>query len=255
MLLKQYLDLITYKVYADLQAEASRTYLSFLWWVIEPIMYMAVFYVVFGLLFKRGDGPEYIPFLLTGLTLWKWFDASVRAGASSIHANSYLMRQINLPKVIFPLIAIAQTTLRSGLVLILLLGFLELAGPGISPTYAALPVLLLVQFLLICACAFALAATVPFIPDISQLIGNVMVLLMFLSGIFFSGKTIPEQYQTYFYMNPMATLLESYRDILLYNAWPDWGRVTVIAVLSAIFLFFITRIIFRLDKVYPKVLP
>jgi len=255
MYLKQYRDLIAYKVYADLQAEASRTYLSFLWWIIEPLMYMAVFYVVFGLLFKRGDGPDYIPFLLTGLTLWKWFDASVRAGASSISVNAQLMRQIKLPKAIFPLIAIAQTTLRSGVVLVLLLGFLELVGPGISPTYAALPVLLLVQFILICACTFALAAIVPFIPDISQLIGNAMVMLMFLSGIFYSGKTIPDQYQSFFYMNPMATLLESYRDILLYDTWPDWNRLATIAVLSAVFLFITTRIIFKLDKVYPKILP
>ena len=255
MYLKQYLDLIAYKVYADLQAEASRTYLSFLWWIIEPVMYMAVFYIVFGLLFKRGNGPDYIPFLLTGLTLWKWFDTSVRAGASSIRANSQLMHQINLPKVIFPLIAIAQTTLKSGLVLILLLGFLELVGHGIAQTYAALPILLLVQFLLICACAFALAAIVPFIPDISQLIGNAMVMLMFLSGIFFSGKSIPVQYQTYFHLNPMATLLESYRDILLYDTWPDWGRIATIAVLSTIFLLITTRTILKLDKVYPKILP
>ena len=254
MYLKQYRDLITYKVYADLHAEASRTYLSFLWWIIEPVMYMAVFYVVFGLLFKRGNGPDYIPFLLTGLTLWKWFDASVRAGASSIRANSQLMHQINLPKIIFPLIAIAQTTLRSGVVLVLLLVFIELVGPGISPTYTALPVLLLVQFILTCACAFALAAIVPFIPDISQLIGNIMVLLMFLSGIFYSGKSIPEQFQNFFYMNPMATLLESYREILLYHTWPDWGRIATIAVLSAIFLFITAQIIFKLDKVYPKII-
>jgi lipopolysaccharide transport system permease protein len=165
------------------------------------------------------------------------------------------MRQINLPKVIFPLIAIAQTTLRSGLVLVLLLIFLQLSGYGVASTYAALPVLIIVQFFLICACAIALAAVVPFIPDVSQMIGNAMVLLMFLSGIFFSGKTIPEQYQVYFYMNPMATLLESYRDILLYNAWPDWTRIAVIGILSVAFLFVIIRLIRRLDKVYPKVLP
>ncbi|HIB76240.1 MAG TPA: ABC transporter permease, partial [Flavobacteriales bacterium] len=78
---RQLADLVLYKVRTDLRSEVSQNHLSLLWWVLEPVLYMTVFYLVFGLLLKRGGGPEYVPFLLTGLASWKWFDSAVRACA------------------------------------------------------------------------------------------------------------------------------------------------------------------------------
>ena len=250
----RYLELVSYKVFADLRAEARQTYLNFLWWVIEPVLYMAVFYVVFGLLLKRGGGPEYVPFLLTGLTAWRWFDNAVRTGSKSIMTNAHLMRQVYLPKIVFPVIAVIQSTLKFVCVLLLLLVFLQFFESGVSVTYLALPAIMLVQLIFICAFTFALAAVVPFLPDIGKLIGNALTLLMFLSGIFYTGKTIPDEYKDYFYMNPMATLLESYRDILLYSSWPDWRGLFWIAALSCLGLLAVVVFFRRNDKVYPKIL-
>jgi lipopolysaccharide transport system permease protein len=250
----RYMELVGYKVFADLRAEARQTYLNFLWWVIEPVLYMTVFYVVFGLLLKRGGGPEYIPFLLCGLTAWRWFDNSVRMGAKSIITNAHLMRQVYLPKIVFPVIAVIQSTLKFVCVLLLLLIFLQIIDPGVSVTYLALPAVMLVQFLFICFFTLALAAVVPFLPDIGKLIGNALTLLMFLSGIFYTGKDIPEAYKHYFYMNPMATLLESYREILLYSSWPDWRGLFWIAAISCAGLLGVIVFFRRYDRVYPKIL-
>lgn len=255
MISSQYFELITYKVFADLRAEASQTYLSFLWWILEPILYMAVFYVVFGLLFKRGGGPEYVPFLLCGLTAWKWFDSSIRAGANSIVANRHLMRQIYLPKIIFPIIAVSQTTLKFFIILSILLIFLQFSGPGVGLSYVGLPAIILVQLVVTIAFASMLAVTVPFLPDIGPLIGNALVLLLFMSGIFFSGSEIPEAYQAYFYMNPMATIVESYRDVLLYASWPNWTRLMWASSLSLIVIALVMLFLKRNDRLYPKILP
>lgn len=254
MELLRYMELLSYKVFADLRAEARQTYLNFLWWVIEPVLYMTVFYVVFGLLLKRGGGPEYIPFLLCGLIAWRWFDNAVRTGSNSIILNAHLMRQVYLPKIVFPVIAVIQSTLKFLCVLLLLLIFLQIIHTGISVTYLALPAILLVQFLFICFFTFALAAVVPFLPDLGKLIGNGLTLLMFLSGIFFTGKEIPDSYKTYFYMNPMATLLESYREILLDSSWPDWGRLFWIAAISCAGILGVFVFFRRYDRVYPKIL-
>jgi len=255
MISSQYFELITYKVFADLRAEASQTYLSFLWWILEPVLYMTVFYVVFGLLFKRGGGPEYVPFLLCGLTAWKWFDSSIRAGANSIVANRHLMRQIYLPKIIFPIIAVSQMTLKFFIILSILLIFLQFFGPGIGVSYVALPVVILAQLVITFAFASVLAVAVPFLPDIGPLIANALVLLMFISGIFFAGSEIPEAYQTYFYMNPMATIVESYRDVLLYASWPHWTRLTWATGMSLIVMVLVMLFLRRNDQVYPKILP
>lgn len=248
-----YFDLLIYKTYADLKSEASQTYLSFLWWILEPVLYMTVFYVVFGLLFQRGGtGIDFIPFLLCGLTVWKWFDSTVRAGANSIRANAGLMRQVYLPKILFPTITILQNSLKFIIILTILLVFLQIYGKGIGIAYLALPLLIIVELMLIAACTYILAAVVPFLPDIAQFIGNGLVMLMFMSGIFFSGESVPPAYQPYFYLNPMANLVESYRGILLLDEWPDWQPLAWIACLSSVVIWIAYRLMFRFDRIYPK---
>ena len=63
------LDLIFFSTYAELRAERSRSYLGLIWWVLEPAMMMAVFWLVFGVILK-SDVPDYVPFLLIGFTVW-----------------------------------------------------------------------------------------------------------------------------------------------------------------------------------------
>jgi lipopolysaccharide transport system permease protein len=248
----KYIELILYKTYADLTAEASQTYLSFLWWIVEPLLYMTVFYFVFGLLFQRGGGADYIPFLLCGLTFWKWFDSTVRVGSNSIIINANLMRQVYVPKIVFPTITILQNTVKFSIILALLLGFLKLYGINMGATYICLPALILVQLLFIAACTYLLCAIVPFVPDIAQFIGNGMVLLMFLSGIFYPIENIPHAYQNYFYLNPMAILLEAYRDTMLYARWPNWTALGWVSLASIAGMWAAYKILFKFDRTYPR---
>ncbi len=103
---------------AGLRAEAARNYLSFLWWVLEPLFSMLVFYIVFGLLFQRGT-EDYVPFLLVGLVSWQWFANTVKHSMTSIYGNGRLMNQVDLPKVIFPSIVVVMDLVKFSFVLVL----------------------------------------------------------------------------------------------------------------------------------------
>ena len=89
-------DIIYFKTYAELKAESHRYYLGILWWLIEPIIYMLVFYFVFGVLFQRGT-EDFVPFLLTGLVFWHWFQSTVMQSADTISANRFLLNQVFVP--------------------------------------------------------------------------------------------------------------------------------------------------------------
>lgn len=249
----RYFEILVYRTLAGLRTEALQSYLSFLWWIVEPLIYMAIFYVVFGLLFNRG-GEDYVPYLLCGLTAWKWFGSCVDAGANAIKANGALMGQVHIPKIIFPGITILQNTVKFLFVLAILMIFIQVYRPGLHLSYLALPVVLGVQFLLICALAFLLASAVPFIPDITYVIRNGLQALFFLSGVFFTVSDFPEQYQRIFYMNPMVTIIESYREVLVLGEWPNFYRLFWIGLVSAIGIVVAFYIIKRLDREYPKVI-
>jgi lipopolysaccharide transport system permease protein len=251
--LSRYSELILYKTYADLRAETERTYLGFLWWIFEPILYMGVFFVLFGLLLSRGT-EDFVPFLLVGLTIWQWFKSCLTHGSETILGAHQLMQQVYLPKVIFPIILILTDTVKFAFIFVLLLIFLWFYGYGIGWPYLALPIVLIVQLLFIAALTFLLAAIVPFLPDLRFVVENLLMAVFFMSGIFMSAEIVPEAYRGYYYLNPMVNLIENYRNILMYHAWPDWSTLFIIGSLSIIGIGLAIRFIAHFDYLYPKIM-
>ncbi|RKZ40780.1 MAG: ABC transporter permease [Gammaproteobacteria bacterium] len=249
----RYSELIIYKTYADLKAETERTYLGFLWWIFEPLLYMSVFYVFFELLLKQGT-PNYVPFLLIGLTAWQWLKSCLSHGAETILGAYGLMQQVFLPKVMFPIILVLTDTVKFFFILALLLIFLWGYGYSVGITYLALPVVLIVQLLFTMALVFFLAAIVPFLPDLRFVVENILLALFFMSGVMIRGDIVPEAYQQYYYSNPIVIIIESYRDILMYNVWPNGSALLIIGIISLIGIWLGTRLIARFEYIYPKIM-
>jgi lipopolysaccharide transport system permease protein len=249
--LSHYRQLIFVKVAANLQAEASKNYLSYLWWVFEPLLHMLVFYLVFGFLLQRGT-ENFVAFLLTGLIPWLWFNKTISNSMMSIFQGKGLMMQVHLPKMILPTIVICQDAVKQLVVILLLLIFLFFYGIPPSPSWLALPLLMITQFLFISAFAYVVAAIVPFLPDLRFLVNAALQMMMFGSGVFYSADMIPERYHKWFYMNPMANLLHNYRDIFLNNKWPDFQALLYISCGSVVVIFVMWLIIRKLDHFYPR---
>lgn len=245
------IDLVLYKTYADLRAEAAKTYVNYLWWVIDPVLSMAVFYVIFGLLFQRG-GEGFVAFLLTGLVAWNWYSQTLAHAGNTILNGRGLMNQVHVPKLIFPLVTLLTDLTKFAVVLTLLLLFLWLSGAGPQTSWLALPLVLLTQLILCAALALVLAAIVPYLPDLKLLVNQLLHLQFFLSGIFYPASDIPEPYRFWFFLNPMASLIQDYRSILLDGTWPHWERLALITLLSLLVLTLTTALIQRLDRVYPR---
>jgi lipopolysaccharide transport system permease protein len=249
----RHIELICYKAYASLRAETTKTYVGFLWWIFDPILFMAIFYLVFGLLLQRGT-EDFVTFLLVGLVSWRWFQNSISNGAAAILNGQQLMRQVYLPKLVFPLVAILMDVFKFALVLALLLVYLWLRDYPIGMAYLALPILLAVQLLLTAALTCLVAALVPMLPDLRYLVTHILQVMLFTSGIFYSGEMIPENFQPYFYLNPMANLIEDFRAVLMHGLWPHWAALVKIALFSVLLLMVAWTIIARYDYEYPKMI-
>ena len=249
---QHYLELLCLKVAANLRAEASRNYLSYLWWIFEPVLHMFVFYFVFGFLLQRGT-ENFVAFLLTGLIPWLWFNKTVSNSMMSIVQGRGLMMQVHLPKIFLPTVVVCQDAVKQSVVVVLLLLFLVAYGINSSQYWFFLPIVLITEFLFITACAYMVSAVVPFLPDFSYLVRAGLQMLMLCSGVFFSEHMVPAQYHQLFYVNPMANLLRNYREILLYNQAPDWQALLYIAGGSLAVIFFMWRVMRRFDHLYPRV--
>lgn len=249
----QYKEMIIHSVYADLRSEVARRLLGFLWWIIEPLMFMAVFYVVFGLGLRQG-GDGYVAFLLTGMVVWKWFDGSVRQCSAVIAMNGGLIQQVYIPKYALVLIQVLGNMFKFLIVFLILLGLVWALGDSPSWAWLYIPILLGVQFILITSIGFFLAAIVPFAQDLKQVVDNLLMLMMFMSGIFFSMDSLPESVRPYFHLNPMVGVIESYRAVLLDGRAPNFS-ILLEVLLIALPFFLIGFVMLRVyDRRFPKMM-
>jgi lipopolysaccharide transport system permease protein len=246
-------ELLLYAVYADLRTEVARRLLGVLWWVLEPLMFMLVFYLVFGLGMRQG-GPEYAPFLLCGMVPWKWFDGSVRQASAALVANVGLMQQVFVPKYILVLTQLVTNTVKFLIVLALLILLVVTLGKRPSFEWLGLIPLIAVQFVLISSLGLLLGAVIPFAQDLKQIVDNVLMLAMFMSGIFFNADTMPESWRGVFQYNPMLQVIEAYRAILLHNSWPEWAGLGYVLVVSAPLLLLAMLLLRRFERHYPKLI-
>jgi len=247
----RYRSLVAYKVYAELRAESERTYVGFMWWFVDPIVTMFVYYLVFTVVIKSRS-ENFLGFLFIGILCWRWFHTSIMHGANSILGERGLMQQVYLPKVIFPIVAVLTDTVKFLIVLLVLIIALPLFGFPIGITHLALLPVVLAQFLLVAGCTILAASIVPVVPDIRMVLQNGLQMMFFLSGIFYDISLFPEKLQNLMLLNPMAVLIRMYREVLLNGSMPSFTTLGVIisfSFLIGMLGFAVTR---RLDVVYPK---
>jgi len=249
---KRLLELIWTNAVFNMRSEVQRSYLSYGWWILEPLLHMVIYYIVFDKLLHRG-GEGFVVFLLSGLVPWMWFLKAVNSSSNSIKQGSKLMLQVGLPSFVFPLITIMQATLKQIPVFILLLCLMWLNGYSPNIHWLALIPVLIIQALLIIACACAIAAIIPFVRDLSFLVPTGMTFLMFLSGVFYDYRMISPEWQNIFLMNPVAYLLKSYREILLDGVAPNFQILMMIGFVSGAACILLLLLYKRLRYVYPRI--
>ena len=249
----RYLELVWHKALAELRVEAARAYIGFLWWILEPLLYMTAFYIAFGSGI-RGGGTQAMLFLLIALVPWKWFASSVQNSSGSLQANSGLIQQVYFPKLILPFIVVLANTIKFLIVLCLLMGLCTLMGKGPSVYWFALPVIIVVQFILISAVGSLCASIVPIVPDLKLIVDNGLIVLMFVSGLFFDVHKLSPEKARLLSFNPLVPLMQSYRDVLENGTWPQWGALAYLVSISLITYACALIIMTKYDRHYAKLM-
>src|SRR5262249_3824800 len=221
------------------------SYLGLIWWILEPAMNMAVYYFVFVVILRTPQ-PDYVPFLLVGLTLWQWFKSCVSHGGYSIWQQLPLIRQVKLPPHVFPSVQILADTVKFLYILCLLIVILWSVGYTPNLTYVALIPVLLVELVFAAAAAYCVAALVPLLPDLRFVIEQALQVAMFVSGVVFALDAVPESLRRWFAWNPIAVLVNAGREILLHARWPDWFALGRVALVSCVLYALGTLLIQRL---------
>jgi lipopolysaccharide transport system permease protein len=249
---RRYWDLLCYKVYVEIKTELSMSFLGILWWFIEPVIYLMAFYTIFAIGFKQSEN-DYVFFLLLGLISWKWFSASVLSSTKAIETHMNIIQQVYFPKLLLTITVLCSNTLKFFMVFLVFIFLFIITGHTFTKHLIALPLIFILQFLWTAAIAGLCSSITPLFPDIKLLVHHSMIILMFSSGIYFNISKLSEDIQILFYLNPMAVIIESYRDILINQQWPNWGYLSIVSISSLIVLLITVQVFNYFDRQYAKV--
>ena len=235
MRLSQYFKLVDMQARMALKADASQYFLGYIWWLLEPLIFVGVFYFVFNVILASGRDDFFI-FLMCGKLPYVWFSKSITHSQRSIIANVGLIGNIDIPKTMFPMAMIQEGVYKLATVFLLLI--LVLVNFGYSPStiwFWLIPVII-VNYIMIVACAFIASVLVCFIRDISMFIPLGLLFLMFASGIFWDVRDLPdtEMAELILTYNPLAFLLDAYRQILMFQTRPDLTQLMQIGLFFAV---------------------
>lgn len=235
----------------DVVQRYRQSWLGTAWLLITPLLMLAVYTLIFrhvlNLKWPGSDGGSgsdlgFAANLFSGLLVFNFFADCLNRAPRLVLDQPHLVK-----KVVFPLHVLAWTNLLQALVALLVsLGLLVLARwlDGGVPSLAllALPLVWAPLALLILGLGWLLSALGTYVRDVGQVVGLLTGVLLFLSPIFFPLSALPADWQTWLCLNPLATVIEQTRGVVMHGAWPDWRALawlmaacSAVAVVGALF--------------------
>jgi len=233
----QAISIVDLQARASLKSESSKLALSYLWWILEPILFVSVYYIVFSFLLNRGT-ENYILFLMCGKIPYLWFSKSITSASNSLLQNKGLVASIQIPKTLFPYINLQEALYKQWVVFLLLIGVAVYFDEVPTWEWLWLIPIVILNYLLIVAISLWAALLVTLVQDLRFVVNMSMLFLMFMSGVFWDIRELQDEYWQHvlLYYNPLAFLIDSYRVILIDQGTLDYQHLLLITVLSTVLI-------------------
>ena len=236
-------ELLWILIARDLKVRYKRSVLGFLWTLLNPLITIAIFSMVFSRIFSAFY-HEYKLYMFSGVLIWNFFSIASFQGLGSLISGGGIIRKMAVPKLVFPVAAVCSNFVNFVFSLLALGIFIPLVGGKFS--FALLWLLVALPLLLMFTVGLSLltsTATV-FLRDIRDMWEPILMVWFFLTPVFYPRSVVPQKYYALLRFNPMLSILELCRLPIYLGISPPLGLLLKSA-LSAIFTLIIGVLVFR----------
>jgi lipopolysaccharide transport system permease protein len=238
--LVRYRFLFEQMVRRELRQKYQGSLLGIAWYVVNPLVLMGAYYLVFAVALKPGFAhPAYPLFLLVGLTVWIFFSQSLLAASSSLLDQGALIRKARFPRETIPAATVA-VQLVTFLVVLALVTVLTVAVRGtLDAPLVLLPVLLVALAALVTGLALIVSVLHAHYRDVGPILGAVLLPWFFVSPIFFAPGDVVHSSparDALTWLNPVAPFIIAIRDVIYDGAWPSAGTIAYVLAAAAVAL-------------------
>jgi len=222
----------------DLRIRYKRSVLGFMWGLLNPLMMMVIFTVVFSAIARTMAVHNYAIFLISMLLPWTFFVQSLSYAVESIVSNGELLKKVKVAKSVFPAASIIANLINFLLSLVPLVFLLAVLRFPFFWTWLYLPVCLLGLVLFTLGCGFFFAAANVYFRDMSHILQILLTGWFYLSPIMYPFEFLPSRYRLFFRFNPMLYILNGFRLSIYYGQLPSLKSTAISLVIGATALIF-----------------
>ena len=227
-----YVDLVLHLVQRDFMLRYKGSVLGVLWVLLVPLTHLLVLVFLFVRVVPL-DIEAYPAFVFTALLPWTWFSSSLNSAGGLFVNNKDLLRRPNFPPLILIIVNTLSNLLLYLIVLPILFATIFLYGHSLSWNVFYLPLIIIVQAMLITGLSMLIATWNVFYRDVQQIVNVLVMLLFYITPVFYRAHAVDERYQFLFVINPIAVLVRMSREIL-FNSLPlEWGPFLYSIVVSS----------------------
>lgn len=216
-----YRELLKTNIQKDVGGKYKKSFLGVLWSFINPLLQIVVYWLVFDKILHTSNKENYVVYLCCGLIPWQYFAAVVNRGAATVIENGSILKKVYFPREIFPISLVASETVNFFISTIMILVFV-IAG-GITLTWNVLwyiPIVL-VQFILSIGIAFLVSSISVYVRDLIHILGILIQLMFYATPIVYALDQVPDRFIWVARLNPMAYIIDSYRNIFYEGKMPN----------------------------------
>ncbi|MFS0872129.1 ABC transporter permease [Paenibacillus xylanilyticus] len=217
----RYKGLLIEFVVRDLKIKYRRSFLGYLWSLLNPLLMMVVLVAVFSNIF-RFDIPNFPVYLLAGQIIFNFFSESTSLSMNSILSAGPLIKKVYIPKYIFPLSKVISSFITLLFSLVAMIIVILFTGAPITPALLFFPVPLLYIFIFSIGIGLIMSVLAVYFRDMIHLYNVLLSAWMYLTPIFYPVNVVPDYVKVIIEVNPMFYFVQAFRDIVLYGQFPDF---------------------------------
>ena len=228
-------ELLLFLAWRDVKVRYKQTGLGILWAIMQPLLTMAIFTVIFARFAHVGTGGVPAPiFYFSGLVPWLYISVTVSMASMSLVTNMQLLTKIYFPRVMLPA-AVALSSLVDFLVASLLMaGFIFYYHVPLTSAVLIWPLLVVQMFLLALGMSLFLSALNVKFRDVKYAVPFVIQIWMYLSPVIYPTTILPASLRRWGALNPAVGLIEAFRHSLVPSSPVSWSSVAISAVVTIV---------------------
>jgi lipopolysaccharide transport system permease protein len=228
-------ELLIALIRRDIQARYAQSIVGVFWALVQPLVLMFVFSLVFGRLLKTDTGGIPYPlFVYACLLPWAFFSSAMGRGTASIEVEGNVIKKVPVARIMFPLAAVLSSFVDFLAAAVVFIGMLWYYHVALNPWMLMVVPLVGLQIILTVGLSFFLSSLNAYARDVKYVVPLLLQVWFYASPIVYAMTAVPDRYRWFYDLNPMTGLMDGYRNVLVKGIAPDWELLGIAVVVTVL---------------------